>query len=345
MFGIKYIKFDATTYVIHYSNGKIVKEGRGLAFFYFAPKSSLVAIPMGSSDVQFVFNETTADFQTISIQGQITYKIENPKQLAELLDFSVNFRGLPKSNDADKIVQRLTNEAQTATSAFLQSVPLTEALRSAQQIEQIIDEGLKSSPAIALLGIVPLGVNIIAAKPSPEMSRALEAETREALQQKADQATYERRNFAVEQERKIKESELSTEIAVEEKKKQIVEKKMETEFLTQENQQRLQEKRMEAKIAQEKQKQTLIDIKVENDKKEADAKSYTIRTQLEAYKALDWKTIMAINNQGDAKLNVALAFRELAEKAENIQNLNITPDLLQKLIDESTGGAPSKRGK
>ena len=41
--------------------------------------------------------------------------------------------------------------------------------------------------------------------------------------------------FAVEQERTIKESELNTEIAVEEKKKQIAEKKMEAEVQKAEN--------------------------------------------------------------------------------------------------------------
>ena len=61
----------------------------------------------------------------------------------------------------------------------------------------------------------------------PEMQRALEAKTREALQKDADQAIFDRRNFAVEQERKIKESELNTEIALEEKQKQIVQKQME----------------------------------------------------------------------------------------------------------------------
>jgi len=33
MFGIKYIKSDTMTHVIHYKNGKIAKEGRGLSFF------------------------------------------------------------------------------------------------------------------------------------------------------------------------------------------------------------------------------------------------------------------------------------------------------------------------
>ena len=46
---------------------------------------------------------------------------------------------------------------------------------------------------------------------------------------------YERRNFAVEQERKIKESELNTEIAVEEKQKQIDEKRMEADVQREEN--------------------------------------------------------------------------------------------------------------
>ena len=54
------------------------------------------------------------------------------------------------------------------------------------------------------------------------------------------QAIYERRNFAVEQERIIKETELNTEIT-EEKTKQIAEKQMETELVKQENEQKLKE--------------------------------------------------------------------------------------------------------
>jgi regulator of protease activity HflC (stomatin/prohibitin superfamily) len=64
-----------------------------------------------------------------------------------------------------------------------------------------------------LLGVEVLAVNVVAVKPSPEMSKALETTTREALQQEADEAIYQRRNFAVEQERKIKESQLNTENA------------------------------------------------------------------------------------------------------------------------------------
>ena len=80
MLGVNYIKFDSMNYVIHYKNGKIKKEGRGLSFFYFSPNSSIVSIPVQSNNFQFVFNETTKDYQEVTLQGQITYKIQNPKE-------------------------------------------------------------------------------------------------------------------------------------------------------------------------------------------------------------------------------------------------------------------------
>lgn len=333
MFGISYIKFDSMTYVIHFKNGNIVKEGRGLSFFYFAPNSSIAAIPVGSNDLPFIFEETTNDYQSITIQGQVTYKIGNPKQLAELLDFTVDNKGQYKKNDSEKLHQRIINEAQTATSSFIHRIGLKEAIRSAKSIETKIQEGLLSSQAISILGIDILTVNVLAIKATPEMSRALETETREALSQEADHAIYERRNYAVEQERKIKESELNTEIAVEEKKKQIDEKKVEAEIQKAESDRKLREMKVQADIAVENQRKLLIDQKTANERKEADAQGYVIETTLKPYKDIDWKTLTALNNNPDPRFNIALAFRQLAENADRIGNLNISPDLLDSLLN------------
>lgn len=333
MFGINYIKFDSMTYVVHYKKGKIKREGRGLAFFYFAPSSSISAIPLGSKDIQFIFNESTKDFQTLSIQGQITYKIENPMQLAELLDFTLDKNRRYKEDNFEKLNQRLNNEAQTSTSSFIRSLTLKEALRSAKSIEGKIDDGLKNSNAVNLLGVEILSVDVLAVKPTPEMAKALETETREMLQKEADEAIYTRRNFAVEQERKIKESELNTEIAVQEKRKQIQEKKAEIKVNEEQNNRKLREMRMDADIAVEEQRATLIEMKSATDKKEADTQGYVLTKSLEPYRNMDWKVLMAMNpGKFGPKQNIALAFRELAENAQNIKNLNITPDLLQNLI-------------
>ena len=122
MFGIKHIKFDSMTYAFHYKNGRIVNEGRGLSFFYFAPTSSIVAIPISSNDLPFIFNETTSDYQTVSIQGQISYKIADPRTLADNLDFTVMENGHYKKNDIEKLNQRIINAAQTAIASFIDDI-------------------------------------------------------------------------------------------------------------------------------------------------------------------------------------------------------------------------------
>lgn len=332
MFGIRHIKFDSMTYVLHFKNGKIVKEGRGLSFFYFAPDSSIVAIPMGSNDLPFIFNENTHDYQTVKIQGQISYKITDPKALSNTLDFTVNEAGVYKKNDIEKLNQRIINLAQTSTSSFIHELSLKDAIRSAKQIEGNILDGLMNSEAIRTMGIEILGANILAVQTTPEMARALETETREKLQQQADEAIYERRNFAVEQERKIKESELNTEIAVEEKQKQIEEKRMETEVQQEENNRILREMKIAADISVENQRKQLIEQKTENDRKEAETQGYMLEASLKPYKEIDWKVLNALTGKQDARNNIALAFRELAENAGKIGNLNISPDLLDTIL-------------
>jgi hypothetical protein len=181
-------------------------------------------------------------------------------------------------------------------------------------VEQV-SAGLRKAEAVAMLGVEPLSLSVLSIRPTPEMARALEAEARESLQRESDEAIYARRNNAVEQERTIKESELNTELAVEQKKREI------------------REAQMKAEIAIEEQRTALISKRVENDKKDADSKAYAIEATLKPLKEADWKTLMAMSaGGGDPKVMIALAFRELAENAGKIGELNMSPDLLKSLL-------------
>lgn len=333
MFGFRYIKFDSMDYIIQYQNGKIKREGTGLAFFYFEPNASIVRVPTKTIDLPFIFNETTEDFQEVTIQGQLTFKVADPKKLAGELDFTVNALNQYQTDDFEKLTQRLVNEAQTAVAKLVNQEKVTDVLNKQVEIENKLVDGLGKSRVLEQLGIRIITVNVLAIKAQPEMARALEAKTREAIQQDADKAIYDRRNFAVEQERKIKETELNTEIAVEEKQRQIAEKQMETDVVKQENERKLKEMEIEAAVAVEERNKELVAMKVENDKKEADAKEYTLKAIMNAYKDVDWKVLTALNNQQlDAAANIALAFRELAGNTDKIGTLNITPDLLDGLL-------------
>ena len=110
---IGYFKGQPNEYVIKYSSGRIAREGQGLAFFYLKYKTQIVAVPTSSMDANLVFNEVTSSFQTVTIQGQFTYRIHNPKRAAELLNFTMNpFTHMHVSNDPDRLAQRITNIIQ-----------------------------------------------------------------------------------------------------------------------------------------------------------------------------------------------------------------------------------------
>jgi len=312
---IRYLKSAPTTWVMQFKGGKLKREGAGLSFFYWAPTSTLVQVPLASCDVPFAFNEVTADFQALTVQGQLTYRVAEPRKLASLLDYTVDASGEHGSEDPAKLEERLVNTAQVLTRAATQTMTLKQALVSSDKVEAQVVAALKEADAVKSLGIEVLAVSILSVRPTPEMGRALEAEAREALQRKSDEAIYDRRNAAVEGERRIKESELATEVMVEEKKRHI------------------REKKMAADIAIETGRAQLIAAKVENDQKAADSQAYALEATLKPIRTLDWKVLQALSSSGsDPAAMIGVAFRELAENAQKVGELNISPDLLRSLI-------------
>jgi hypothetical protein len=315
MFAIRFMKAAPTTYVLHFKNGRLRREGPGLSFFYYALTTPIVTVPLASTDAPFAFQETTADFQSVAIQGQLTYRVADPKRLASLLDLSITPQGVYRSDDFRRLTERLVQTTQTLMCAETQKQTLREALTSSGTLSISLLTALKASASVAQLGVEILNLSLLAIRPTPEMAKALEAEAREALQRRSDEAIYARRNNAVEQERLIKESELNTEIAVEEKQRQI------------------RETQMTAEIAIEQQRAALTDQRVANERKDADSRAYALEATLKPVRDMDWKTLMMVfQNGGDPKMMIALAFQEMATNAQKIGELNISPDLLNSLI-------------
>lgn len=338
MLGIRFIKVEPTDFVLQYKRGDVVREGAGLSFFYFAPTTSLVLIPTGSVDVPFIFEEVTADFQGVTVQGQLTYRIAEAKKLSQLMNFTLapNGKGYA-SDDPMKLPQRLINHAQVLTRASLKSLSLRTALGQSDALVASLRQGLQTAETIASLGIEVLGLSILAIKPTPETSRALEAEAREQILREADEAVYARRNAAVEQERSIKENELNTEIAVENKKRQIKETQMEAEKSVQQKKREIREVEMAGKIAIEEKNKELVSLSAANSREEADAKAYALAAVMKALSETDSKTIQALTSVGmDSGQLIALAFKELAENAGKIGQLNVSPELLSELLHRNS---------
>ena len=338
MLGIRFIKMGPTDFVLQFKNGQIVREGAGLSFFCFGPTTSLVCVPIGSVDVPFIFEEVTADFQQVTVQGQLTYRVTDPKKVAQLMNFTLAPGGLSYASDDPKnLPQRLINHAQVLTRASLKSLSLRDALGQSENLVVSLRNGLQAADVIASLGVEVLALSILAIRPTPETSRALEAEARERILREADEAIYARRNAAVEQERAIKENELNTEIAVENKKRQIQEAKMEAEKSVQRKKHEIREAEMAAKIELEKRNKELVVLSTANAREEADAKAYAISAVMKALSQTDAKTLQALFSVGmEPGQMVAMAFKELAESADKIGQLNISPELLRELLAKKT---------
>ena len=297
-----YIKFLPNQYVMHYRKGALVESGAGLSFHYFHESTAAAVIPVSGMDADFIYSTKTSDFQSVSVQGQIAYRITDCERIAELMNFAVDLR-----------------------------------------TKQYFDDPLKK-----------LSKRILNISAGTETQRALEARTREEILKESDDALYERRNASIEQERRVKENELNTDISVEEKKKQIRETEIATKRMLMEKENELkrievaaenerkrmirdaeienEQIRIDAEIELERKRRELAELRLENAKKDADAEAYRLGAIMEAYNRLSPDVLVALATLDmEPEKMIAGAFEKLAASGANIGTLNITPDLLESL--------------
>jgi hypothetical protein len=335
MFGLRFIKAQPTTYLMKFRGGAVTQQGAGLSGFYYAPVTSLVAVPIGSRDAAFIFQQIARDFQALTIQGHVTYRIGEPQKAAAMLNFTLKRDGKTyESDDPEKLPQRILATVEVLAQQAVKELTLKEALQASDRIAALIESGLRGRADIAALGLEILGVSIRGVKPTPDTAKALEAEAREAILKSADEAIFARRNFAVEQERAIRESELDTEIAVEQKKRSIRETQMDAEASVAAKQAELREAGMVADITLESKRKDFVGLNAENTRTLADAEAYRVGALMKIFEGVDTRVIQALASAGmQPGQLIAQAFSGIAERAEKIGQLNVSPDLLNTLLD------------
>jgi len=220
---IQYFKGEPSSYVIRYKAGKIAAHGEGLTFWYLPFNTSITNIPLVSQDARFIFKETTQNYQEIAIQGQLTYRLSKPMEVAKSLDFSIDPKtGAYRSDDPDKLSQRVINTIQSNIRNGVNGLSLEDALVKTKELETEVLGALKNDADLLEIGVVVEGLHVTSVKATPEMQKALEADYREGLQRRADQAIYQRRNAAVEEENKIRQREMDDDVTLEERRKDLV---------------------------------------------------------------------------------------------------------------------------
>lgn len=340
---IKYRKFEPTEYVMKVKKGKVVEKGLGLSFFYNTMTTSMMVIPATAFDANFAFGDImTADFQSISVQGDISYVITDYEKASKMVDFSYKDK---KEYDAvlneakQKMAKRIMNLAKVYVTKFVREKNVRDAIIAADELAGILKINMKEDETIKEFGLELISISILAMMAQNDTRKALEAATREEILKQQDDAIYKRRNAAIEQERIVKENELNTEIKVAEKQKEKREKEMEVKRLVQEKQAELDAQKLANDIRLEEENRKLVDLQTENEKKKSDAKAYDSEVLLKTFAGIDKEIIKALVTSGmDSRALIAKAFLEIGDKADKIGVLNVSPDLLETL----TGAQSSK---
>ena len=146
-----HLRSEPNVHVIRYRNGKQVASGKGLAFWFVPLGSGLAEIPTDDRELQFMFHGRSSDFQAITVQGELTYRVIDAERLAERIDFSIDIRrGVHRKEPLEQVAALFTGTARKYATSYLASREVRELITtSPEALQQAIDAG--SLPIRSLL--------------------------------------------------------------------------------------------------------------------------------------------------------------------------------------------------
>ena len=223
MLGIEYFKAEPTEYARIRVGKRIKKEGAGISGYYLPFRTTIEMASVATGDQPFYFTEFSTDNQEVNIQGGFIYKALDPKRVMEEYNFSIDPQTKEYLADGfQKLPDYILQIIKGKTRNIVQGASLKDILVMGDSLAEQLMELLAAEDLHARMGVELKNIYITSIRPTPEIAKALEAEYREQLLQKADEAIYARRAQAVENERVIQQNELKTKIELEEKKKELV---------------------------------------------------------------------------------------------------------------------------
>ena len=321
-----HLRADASSHVIRYRNGQVVRSGRGLAFWFRPLDTAIAEVPLDDQELPFLIHGRSADVQEVVVQGIVTFRVAEPETLATRIDFGIDLgTGRHTRTPLDQLSDRLTQLAQQHAAELIAVTPLRDLVsEGVARLRDRIGAGLAADAHLTEMGLAIVSVRVNAVQPSSDVEKALAAPTREQISQHADEAAFARRAAAVDKERAIAENELGNRIELARREAALVE----------------QEGANDRQRATEKAAATLIatDARAAERRIIAAADQEVLRAVEGERVALEIERLAAYRDLPAAVL-MGLAAREFAGKIETIEHLNLTPDLLGTLLADLAGAA------
>jgi regulator of protease activity HflC (stomatin/prohibitin superfamily) len=281
-------------------------------------------------------HERTNDLQEVTVQVTVMYRFARPILAARRLNFSINlYNGAWLDNPLDRATSFWQARTQGQIRGFLSGVTLAEAVRNgADRIAALIRGSLDTDAEIESMGMAVVGVQVVSVISTSELEKALQTPTREAIQQKADEAIFARRALAVEKERAIRENELSTELELAKRQESLIEQYGANRMREVKRKAESEQTEAEARAQREG---LLASAEANQTRARAEGNAAATRLMAETTAEGDRLRVEAWD-KASARTLMGLALQELARNIKQIGHLNITPNLLgeacQKMLSE-----------
>ncbi len=328
----KHLRAEPNQYIIHYRGGKLVRSGVGLAYWFLPLSAAISQVPAEDIETTFVLRERSSDFQQLTAQVTLSYRFSDPEKAAQRINFGISIEsGVWVEQPLELLANLWARWARQPARTSLAGMTLVEAVRfGADRTRDALERALRENAEIQEMGLSLVSIQVDQVAPTAELEKALQAPTREAIQQKADEATFQRRALAVENERAIKENELATEIELARRQEELIRQEGDNQMLAISQEAERQRFAAEAQVerqmivAQGEARQTRVRSEAET---EARRLLLKVETEAEAHRVDLWR-------DAPPAVIFGLAMQQFAAKVGKIEHLNLTPDLLGDALQQ-----------
>lgn len=311
---VRHVRAVPTSHVLHYHGERLVGSGRGLALWVWPLSESVAELPVDDRDLVLAVHGRTSDYQDVTVQGVVTYRVSEPERLAERVNFAIDLRtGQYVREPIGRIEALLSQLAQEEVLRYLARSPIHDVLTDGiSRVREAIDTALARAPQLPEFGLTVTAVRMTGIRPNPDLEKAIEAPVRERIKQDSDEAAFGRRALAVEKERAIAENEMQNRIELAKRE----------EYLVEQEGQNAKRKALDA---------------AENGQIAADAEARRIETVDGAHKKLEREWLDVLRDAPSPVL-ATVAAAAFAERIDHIDNLQVTPDLVTSFLSRFTSG-------
>ena len=317
----KHLRSESNMHIRRFRSGRLVSSGKGLAFWFLPMGTSIAELPTDDRELQFIFQGRTRDFQQVTVQGEIIYRVTDPDCLAERIDFSIDLdSGLHRNQPLEQLSTLFTSSAQKHAVRYIASKEIqTLIVDGPENIQKSIEQGIAAENVFTEMGLDLVSIGIKDIKPVAELEKAMQTPTRERIQQNADEATFQRRAQAVEKERAIAENELQNQIELAAREENLISQQGINERRRVEEHAIAEETTVKSRIereymqAQSLARQTLLEAESESERQhvlsqsESDARRLDAETRAQNRRVLGAAEAEAVRVEGLAEAEAAEA--------------------------------------